>query len=165
VCSRASLNGGLLEGDAERSMDIWKKYVELKSVTVAFLGESNLLITLTFLHFILEIIVFSYFLFSVAQLPLVLYFFIVVADVLIIIPLHYTLELATEIHLLSQELITNSIRQGYQHSSPQLIKFWESLQSIKLQFGYICSFDSKEFLLHVWIEVIIQTIVNLLLSF
>jgi hypothetical protein len=98
-----------------------------------------------------------------SHLPILVLFVLIVGNFEMLVTLHFILCLATRSHLLTREFIRTSI--GNQNGSRMDLKFWKSMMPLKVQAGPFCSFETKQFLLFIWGEVVVKRIVDLLLAF
>ena len=112
----------------------------------------------------LAIVVLTFITFNSADYPLILLFGVVVADIVAVVAGDFIFTLATGAHILSKELINISAKVS-RGISQYDTKFWSGMTPLRVEVGNVCTFETKEFLLFIWGQVVILNIINLLIAY
>jgi hypothetical protein len=87
-----------------------------------------------------------------------------IADLCAILLAYYIFSLAVEVHILSNEFLKITLDSCTASSSVET-KFWKSMQPLRVGAGRVCTFETKEFLLFIWGDVVISKLIDLLITF
>jgi len=110
------------------------------------------------------IVVFTYLVINYSKLPVLVLLTFGLADIFLAVVSQFIFSQATEVHLLSARVINRYLSESQRTSSADR-KFWEGMKPLSVAVGEVCSFETKEFLLFIWAEVIISKIIDLLVAF
>jgi len=156
-----SLNQAVLQ---RCNMSAESEYARINVLFKAFMHTFSPLISTMFLLAILTIIALTYLLLQRDPLPLILIVPLITADVGAIVIVHSLLAFITSTHLSSEYLVGNGRNKVNFHSGYRL-KFWEGTMPLQISFGGVCSCETSEFVLIIWLDVILKTIIDLLMTF
>jgi len=120
------------------------------------------IITFVFFNMILAIIVLTFIAINGKDLPLVLLFAILLSDAVNIVAANFFFNISTELHLSSKEFIKISIKEA-KRKSEAYSKFWKGMKPLRIGVGQVCSFETREFLLFIWGQVVLTRLIDLLL--
>jgi len=137
-------------------------FILLKVRSRAFNEAYNLFFSVLFYNAMLGIIILSYMLLSVDELPTLVICCIFVCDSCMIVVGHFMFALATESNILSIKVLQLSIDKC-SHSKYDL-KVWKAMAPLRVDVGNVCSFETKEFLLFIWGDVVVSSIIDLLIA-
>jgi len=86
------------------------------------------------------------------------------ADLIIVLLAYSSLVQITKSNILSHKIISvNRIRYGGKGDVHQ--KFWKSMKPVRMGLEGVCTFETNEFLLKIWWDIIISKIIDLLVAF
>jgi len=154
-------NGGL--GDLKGRTE----YLKIRIICQEFLQAYHHFVGFGFFNLLTGIIVLTFVIFNSADIPVFLAFLIFLADVIAVIAGNFLFSLATDLHLLSQVLIKISLGQCRGRGRGRRVryqKFWTGMRPLRVEIGIICSFETREFLLVIWGNVVISKIIDLLIA-
>jgi hypothetical protein len=112
---------------------------------------------------VMVVVALTYLLFNSSTLPVIVLLMVAGADLGIIIFGHFIFTLATDTHLISKEFLEESSANSRSATNVDG-KFWAGMRPIRVWAGFICSFETKEFLLFIWGDVVISTLIDLLIA-
>jgi len=98
------------------------------------------------------------------NLPLLILFLCFVADILATVTAIFLFSISTHLHLSSKDFIKISVNETKGRSGLHS-KFWKGMKPIKIHVGQVCSFETREFLLFIWGEVVIAKLIDFLIAF
>jgi len=134
-------------------------YFQLKVLSKAYSEVLSLLFSATFYTIIITVILLSFLLVKGQSLPVFLRIMVISTDVIIFSFGYYIFSLATESNILSAKFI------GKCKDSGEDSKFWGGMRPIRVGIGQVCSFETKEFLLVIWGEVVVLKLIDLLIAY
>jgi len=102
--------------------------------------------------------------FNYALLPRIVAIWMAISACVGIVVFHLLFSLATELHLQSAKIISVCSEKLNPFSDDDK-KFWEAMNPLTFVVGSVCSFESREFTLFIWREVVIATVIDLLIAF
>jgi len=138
-------------------------YLKMKIFCNSFTETYTRLFTILFFNLLTSSIFMTYIILNPLGQPITVTFCLSLCVTTAVTLCHCTFSIATNSNLLSKKLIRNSL-QFYDGISKIDKTFWYGMSPLKLDVGF-CSFESKEFLLYVWGEVVIKSIIDLLIAF
>jgi len=148
----------------ENMNTICKEYLELKYLSQAYQKTLGIAFGITYNSGLIMTIFFVYLVFNCKGLSVFLIGPIVAAIICYITSQSILLTIVTESHLFSKELISDS-KQICRVRLPYFQKFWRGMKPLKISVGSAFNFETKEFLLVIWGDIVLQRIIDLLLTF
>jgi len=154
---------------ATEGRQLWSEPEKAAFMKVVILGRAyrealQLFLTTCFFNVILAIIVLTFILINGKSLPLILLCALLVAEVIATATASFLFRISTDLHISSKEFIQISAEQANGRSGLDS-KFWKGMKPLKIDVAQVCSFETREFLLFIWGEVIISRIIDLLIAF
>ena len=129
----------------------------------AYLDTYKYLFAGIFTYVLSAIVVLSYLVLNSSKLPFIVVIALVGGDFALIVVANFIFTQATDAHLLSMKVIDHWL-DGKNLSKVDR-KFWEGMKPLCVAVGSVCTFETKEFLLFIWGEVVVSKIIDLLLAF
>jgi len=139
-------------------------YLEMRVLGQINRDTFEVVFSALFYNMVSAVVALTYLLFNSSQLPLIVLFMVGGADAGIIIFGNFIFTLATDAHLLSADFLQRCLAHCASSQSPER-KFWMGMKPLTISAGDFCSFLSKEFLLVIWGDVVISTLIEVLIAF
>jgi len=140
-------------------------FIQIKVLLQEFQITSDIRMKTLFLSLLIITITFTFVLLkSGAEFSLTFVVVMLLTDATALFISNYTFMLVTRFHILSKEIITRSVRQSKGESKYES-KFWKGMSPLRFKVGNFCTFETMEFLLFIWGEVILTKIIELLVAF
>jgi len=138
------------------------QYLQLTVLNRIFMETYSPLISFLFFNAILAIISTSFVILRGSYLPALLLILAVGGDLSVILLLHFIFSLFTSSHILSKKLVQiGKEESGSEYNS----KFWAGMQPLRVGAGGTCSFETREFLLCIWLNVVMAKLIDLLIAY
>jgi len=134
-------------------------YIQLQVLSKAYGEALGLLFSAAFYTVIITVILLSFLIVKGQSLPVFLRIMVISTDIAIFSFGYYIFSLATESSILSAKFIANCKASGEDS------KFWCGMRPIRVGIGQVCSFETKEFLLVIWGEVVVSKLIDLLIAY
>jgi len=115
--------------------------------------------------FLISVVYTVFLIVSPAVLPIVISLVLGIAGSLIFIVIFILFDQATKSHIRIQDLILGNRKKFRSNTSAPDYKFWKSMKPPRSTILNLCSFETREFLLVIWANVVMQGVINLLLAF
>jgi len=150
-------------GNAEMSSNLrtnQTEYIRIKVLSQTFEPTYNLFFTVYCYNALLTVIALTYLMFSGSEVPALVLFLVALADICSVFIASYIFSQATESHLASKKVFRLSNNRALKGD----YKFWTGMRPIVVGVGGQCSFETREFLLFIWGDVVVTTIINLLIA-
>jgi len=145
-------------------INVARTYVEIKVLLSSFKATFNSITSFIYFILILVDVTLCYVLFRRDQLPIYLVVLNVIAIVGCYVFLYSFVVPVTNSHLLSKSLICTKKKKGSDRGELHL-KFWTGMTPLNIQFGGVCASETKEFLLGLFVDVILKSVIDLFLTF
>jgi len=142
------------------SSTLQSDYMRLKVFSKAFHETYNFIFSVVFCNVIIIVVLLSYVTFHGGKMPWVVMLGVYIANICVIVLAHKLFSLAIDSHLLSQQLIQTCRDSGKFDS-----RFWKGMRPIRMGVLGVCTFEECGFLLYIWGEVVIATLIDLLLAY
>jgi len=147
-----------------RNLDAEREYMRISVSFRAFREAFSLVMSVSVFALGTATIILNFIILQPVPLPPFFVVAIIIADVGIVLILFSSLVLITNCHLLSNSLV-GSGRRGLPGASKPDLKFWAGMARLKVRFGGVAECETREFLLRIWFDVILQSVIDLLLTF
>jgi len=154
-----------LRNSTAENPNMEREYLRIKVSFKLFITIFGNLVSSWFFLGIIIIIVLTYVMLQRhVSVPMILTIGIFLADLSATIVLYALLDFITNTHFSSQSVVerwTNKVSglSGYR------LEFWKGISPIRMEFAGVCSCETREFLLIVWMDVILQSVIDLLMTF
>jgi len=162
--------GTQLEGTAINNQEsgIWPGigYMRVRVLSQSYNEAFSFIFSVIYTQILIVCIFFTYLMFNFHHLPIGVLLAVLSAVVWCFSIMSFLLEQLTASHILSKKLITTG-KQLYPHVGYRTYHstFWKGMRPLKIQVGQYFSFESREFLLVIWGEVVISTIIDMMIAF
>jgi len=142
-----------------------RHYMQLQVLSHVYNETFGVMFKFLLYNMVVAIIAFTYLLIrSAIVMPFILVVAMVLADMCAIILAYYIFSLVTDVHILSKALLKIMLSQCKDRCSVEA-KFWKGIKPLSIGAGRMCAFETKEFLLVIWGDIIIATLIDLLIAF
>ena len=148
-------------GDASCSRRLQLNYVKMQVLGCAYNDTYNFFFSIMFFHLVIGVIAATYCILNAECLPSFMIAILVVADVSVISSGHFMFSSATSSYQLSRQVLNAATTRGNFRLNEDR-KFWREMKPIRVDIGNFFSFETREFLLVIWGNVVVSKIIDLL---
>jgi len=134
-------------------------YLQLRVISTAYKEAFDLVFSAAFYAIITIVIAFTYLLLKGHGLPLFVRIIVILTDLTVFSFGYYTFGVVTNINVLSRKFIKNRSAAGEDS------KFWAGMLPLRVGIGGTCTFETKEFLLVIWGDVVVSTLIDMLIAY
>jgi len=140
-------------------------YLKMKCLNAAYKNVFDFVFSFVVFNFVIGVIFLTFTILRSEWLPFIMTILIFCAEAVVIMAGYFVSCQATNTHLLSKKLILMSKKEFSAGLSFYDFKFWLSMKPLKVSLGGFCSFQTMEFTLFLFGDVMMKSIVDLLLTF
>jgi len=141
-----------------------KKYLWLKCLSKLYADTLGLLFAIIYFELLMMCIVLTYLAFNFNQLSWMTVVPVVIAAACAAFVMSSLFKQVTLTHLFAKEIIQKSM-QTYKGNSHYHYLFWSGMTPLRVYVGSCFSLDRMEFLLFIWGEIVLKSIIDLMISF
>jgi len=139
-------------------------YIRLKVLCQAFNETYTVFLSFLLYTMVGAIIGSTYLVLRSARMPLILQIMVCLGGTFYILLGYYILSQATEAHLISKQFLQVS-RTHSGDPCQAGFKFWKGMRPLRTGAGNVCTFETKEFILFLFGDVIMSTLIDILRAF
>jgi len=139
------------------------EYLKVKVMSHVYNESYQGLISFSFFNILAAVIALTYAVLR-NEIPPSLLVPTILADFCVFIVGNSLFVFPTDSFLLSKKILVD-IKTNAFESTQEDTKFWVGMTPLKVKIGNVCSFETKGFLVFLWGEVVIITIIDLLIAY